>query len=218
MNLFPFLALILWFGAQSYHRTVKWGVQVVAVGIALALLGLHVQKYAEINDYLAEYLSGMHLIESNTTLLPLIFSPQGYTPDGRVLASRVVPFIHASGHIAVQRGIVDLSNYEAHENIFPLMFRPHLKPSVHIWYGSQWQFPQVDFQSYPHRTGARVDYVLVWNTREESPNHPMAKSYLQFYQQLAPSISRQLAEDYELIYTSPQRGFLQLYRHKAWRQ
>jgi len=217
MSLFPFFALILWFGAHAYPRMVKWGIQGVAAGLALALLGLHVQKYAELNDYLAEYLSGMHLIASNTTLLPLIFSPQGYTPDGRVLASRVAPFIHASGHIAVQRGIVDLSNYEAHESIFPLIFRPHLRPSVHIWYGLQSQSPQVDFQSYPQRTGGRVDYVLVWNTREESPHDPLAKSYLQFYQQLAPSIARQLAEDYELIYTSPQRDCLQLYRHKAWR-
>jgi hypothetical protein len=213
MNLYPFLALILWFGAQSYHRIVKWGMAVVATGIALALLGLHVQKYAELNDYLGEYLSGTHLIEPNTTLLPLIFSPRGNRPDGQPLSSRVEPFINASGHIAAQRGVVDLANYEAMSSVFPVMFRPHLDPFVHIlygWYDAQFQPPQLDFQSYPQRTGGHVGYVLVWRTREESQDHPVTR----FYRQLEQSIYRQLAADYELIYTSPQRGFLQLYGRK----
>jgi hypothetical protein len=38
-----------------------------------------------------------------------------------------------------------------------------------------------------------------------------------FYRQLASSISQQLEEGYELIYISPQRGFLRLYRRKDWR-
>jgi hypothetical protein len=100
MNLYPYFVLILWFGAQSYPRVVKRGISVVATGIALALLGLHMQKYAELNEYLKEFLSGSHLIESNTTLLPFVFSPQGHTPDGRLLSSRVLPFRHASDYIA----------------------------------------------------------------------------------------------------------------------
>jgi hypothetical protein len=213
MNLYLFLALILWCAAQSYHSIVKRGIQVVATGLALVLLGLHVQKYAELNEYLEEYLSGMHLVEPNTTFLPLIFSPQGYTPDGRVLSSRVAPFLNAAGHIAAQRGIVDLANYEASGIIFPVMSRPHLTPLVHIWYGAQFHSPAIDFLSYPQRTGGRVDYVLVWHTGEDAEDDPVAK----FYRQLEPSISQQLEEGYELIYTSPQRGFLQLYRRKEWR-
>jgi hypothetical protein len=38
-----------------------------------------------------------------------------------------------------------------------------------------------------------------------------------FYRQVEQSIAQQLEEGYERIYTSPQRGFLQLYRRKAWR-
>jgi hypothetical protein len=210
MSLYVFLALILWCGAQSYHRIVKRGIQVVATGIALALLGLHVQKYVELNEYLEEYLSGMHLIEPNTTLLPLEFSYHGRTPDGRMLSSRVPPFGHASGYLAAQRGLVDLKNYEAFGNTFPVMFRPHLNPIVHIWYGFQLQSPAIDFLSYPQRTGGRVDYVLIWWSGADSQADPVAT----FYRQLAPSISQQLEEGYELIYISPQRGFLRLYRRK----
>jgi hypothetical protein len=214
MNLYLFLALMLWCRAQSYHSIVKQGIQIVVAGIALGLLGLHAQKYAELNEYLEEYLSGMHLIEPNTTLLPLHFSPHGNAPDGRLLSSGVAPFIHASGHIAAQRGIVDLQNYEAMGSVFPVMFRPHLNPAVYIWYGFQLQAPSIDFLSYPQRTGGRVDYVLVWRTGEDLQDDPTAK----FYQQLEPSISQQLEEGYELIYISPQRGFLQLYRRREWRR
>jgi hypothetical protein len=213
MNLYPFFALMLWCGAQSYHRMVKRGIQLVATGIALALLGLHVPRYVELNEYLEEYLSGMHLIEPNTTLLPLHFSPHGYASDGHILSSRVAPFMNASGHIAAQRGIVDLQNYEAFWNAFPLMFRPHLHPIVYIWNGVQFQSPSIDFLSYPQRTGGRVDYVLIWRTGEDSQDDPVTK----FYRQVEQSISQQLEEGYELIYTSPQRGFLQLYRRKEWR-
>jgi hypothetical protein len=146
-------------------------------------------------------------------LLPLHFSPYGYAPDRRILSSRVAPFMNASGHIAAQRGIVDLQNYEAMGNLFPVMFRPHLNPLVHIWYGAQFQSPAIDFLSYPQRTGGRVDYILVWRTSGDSQDDPVAK----FYRQLEQSISQQLEEGYELIYISPQRGFLKLYRRKDWR-
>jgi hypothetical protein len=213
MNLYLFFALMLWCGAQSYHRMVKRGIQIVAVGIALTLLGLHVPRYVELNEYLEEYLSGTHLIEPNTTLLPLHFSPRGYSPDGHILSSRVAPFVNASGHIAAQQGIVDLQNYEAWGKAFPVMFRPHLHPIVHIWNGMQFQSPSIDFLSYPQRTGGRVDYILIWRTGEDSQDGPVPK----FYRQVEPSISQQLEAGYERIYTSPQRGFLQLYRRKAWR-
>ncbi len=121
--------------------------------------------------------------------------------------------MHASGHIAAQRPIIDLQNYEAWGSLFPVKFRPHLNPLVHIWYGGNLQSPSIDFLSYPQRTGGRVDYVLVWRTSGDSQDDPVAK----FYRQVEPSISQQLEEGYELIYTSPQRGFLQLYRRKAWR-
>jgi hypothetical protein len=217
MGLFPFLTLILWFGAQSYQRAVRRGMQVVATGVALALLGLHMQKYAELNDYLKEFLSGSHLIESNTTLLPLIFSPQGHTPDGRVLSSRALPFRHASGYIAAQRHVVDLQNYEARETYFPVMYRSHLNPYRHL-VDLPLPSPQPDFLSYPQRTGGPVDYVLIWRTYEGTDVQPDTRLAIEFYQRFKQSIFLQLEKGYELIYTSPQRGFVQLYRRKNWKQ
>lgn len=210
LNLYPFFALILWFATQTYRLNMKRTIQLVSAAVALMLLGHHVVKYSELNDYLDEYLSGMHLIQMNTTLLPLSFSNHGHTADEHALSFRISPFAHAAGHIAVRRRIVEFTNYEANTGYFPTIFRPNLNPYIHI--GEAWklenleyQSSRVDFLTYPHRTGGRVDYVLVWGLRKKQIDHDHIKS-----------IFRQLQLGYYLIYTSPQRGLMQLYRRKDY--
>ena len=207
LNLYPFFALVLWFGVQSYLRSVKRGIMLVAIVITLASLGLRVLKYSELNDYLSEYLSGMHLIQSNTTLLPLAFDSRGHAPAGKVLSLKVRPFLHASGHIAAQRHIVEFTNYEAGAfNFFPTIFRSNLNPYDHIGIKDKsivWEPPQVDFLTYAERTGGQVDYVLVWGVQERQRNHEATKS-----------IYQQIKKGYDLIYTSPRTGLMQLYKRK----
>jgi hypothetical protein len=204
MNLYPFLGLMLWFAVQSYEPLAMRAVQAFASAIAVALLVMHTLKYAELNDYLREYLSGSHLIETNTTVLPLCFSHQGHAPDGRVLSSRIGLFLHAPGHIGAQRRVVELDNYEGNTGYFPVQFRPAVNPFAHIG-AIEAQPPQVEFLTYPARTGGRVDYVLVWRVRDDQREHEHTKS-----------IFRQLDEGYDRIFTSPQRGFMKLYRRKGW--
>jgi len=205
LALYPFFALILWLGAQSYRKIMKLKIIIVSVGITLALLGLHVKKYAELNPYITEYLSGMHLIESNTTLLPLCFSPFGYSSSGRSLSRKVESFIHASSYIAAKRHVVEFNNYEAWKGHFPLIYRASLNPLKHIAIRQRIDAvpPEVDFLSYPKRAGGRVDYVLLWGVRQEFLNHKATKS-----------IFEQLRQGYDLIFTSPNKGLIQLYRRQ----
>jgi hypothetical protein len=207
LNLYPFFAFVLWFGVQPYLRSVKRGIMLVAIVITTASLGLHTLKYSELNNYLAEYLSGMDLIEPNRTLLSLVFDSRGHAPDGRVLSLKVRPFLHASGCIAVRRHVVDFTNYEAGAfNCFPVLFRPNLNPYDHIGMKDRsivWEPPQVDFLTYERRTGGQVDYVLVWGIRERQTNLEATKSIFQ-----------QLKKGYDLIYTSPRTGLMQLYKRK----
>lgn len=211
LGLYPYLILIPWLAAQSYNIKINRIVhttQGISVAIALVLLGVYSAKYAELNDYLHEYLSGMHLIESNTTLLPLSFSHHGQAPDGRSLSFKVGSFHFASGYIAAERHVVSLDNYEANTGFFPVSFRPELNAYHHIM---DFMRPPlkwasrggVDFLSYPQRTGGQVDYVLVWGLTEGQYGHGYTKSIFQ-----------QLEQGYELIYTSPQRGLMQLYQRK----
>jgi hypothetical protein len=212
--LYPFLMLLPWFAAQAFDiklQKIVTLMQGITVGIALLLLGIYSTRYVELNNYLREYLSGAHLIEPNTTLLPLVFSYTGQTKDGQKLSHKIGPLHFASGYIAAQRGIVNFDNYEANTSFFPVMFRPALNPFRHImdfmrrplawaWKGGG------DFLTYPQRTGGQVDYVLVWGLVDEQRQHTLTR--LLFYQ---------LEQGYELIYTSPQRGLMQLYRRKGWR-
>jgi hypothetical protein len=164
-------------------------------------------KYSELNDYLAEYLSGSHLIEPNKTLLPLAFDSRGHAPDGKALSLKVRPFLHASGYIAAQRHVVEFTNYEAGAyKYFPVLFRSNLNPYDHIGIKDRsivWEPPQVDFLTYAGRTGGQVDYVLVWGIQERQRNHEATKS-----------INQQLKKGYDLIYTSPRTGLMQLYKRK----
>jgi hypothetical protein len=214
LHLYAFLMLIPWFAVQAFdlqrEKIIK-PIQAISVGIALLLLGVYSTRYAVLNDYLREYVSGAHLIEPNTTLLPLAFSYTGRAEDGREFSSRIGPLHFAAGYIAAQRHIVNLDNYEANTSFFPVMFRPALNPFQHImdflrrplawaWQGGG------DFLTYAQRTGGQVDYVLVWDLRDEQRPH-----------QLTQLLCRQLEQGYELIYTSLPRGLMQLYRRKDWR-
>jgi hypothetical protein len=146
---------------HNYARSIIRGIQVIAAGLAVLLLGIHIRAYAELSDYLYEYLSGMPLIAPNTTLLSLSLSHQGHTPDGRVLAWRINPFLHAGGYIAAHRGLFDLLNYSANSDwlpLFPLRFRPELNPFRHLvpqhdarpanetpTHPLEWEPPAIDF-------------------------------------------------------------------------
>jgi hypothetical protein len=210
MNLYPFLALIIWFGAHSYGPMARRGIQVVTVGLTCVLLGLHGVKYRELNSYLAEYLSGSSAIESNATLLPIVFSPRGDAPDPRPLSLRIDVLLNAAGYIATKRHIVNLGNYEASQTpFFPVLFRPGLNPAVPLAYapvdsaaGEVTAVP-TGILSYPRHTGGSIDYVLVWGV--QTRHHGRA---------VPETIFRQLQQGYDLVYTSPARGLAQLYRRK----
>ena len=206
LNLYPFFALIIWFGTYSYHEIVKRTIALVTIAITLISLSFLITKYAELNDYMAEYLSGQELIQPNTTLLPISFSSNGFSSDGKTLALKAKPFLHTSGYIAAERSVVEFTNYEAGEfDWFPIVFRQEFNPYLHIaiGYGLEAEPPRIEFLTYPERTGGQVDYVLVWAVREHQRNLEATRS-----------IFRQLKEGYRLIYTSPRGGMMKLYQRK----
>jgi len=206
LNLYPFFVLIIWFGAYPYHEIVKRTIILVTIAITLTSLGFLITKYAELNEYMEEYLSGQELIQPNTTLLPVSFSSNGFSPDGKTLAIKAKPFLHASGYIAAEKKVVEFTNYEAGEfDWFPMVFREELNPYLHIAieYGLEEEPPRIEFLTYPERTGGQVDYVLVWAVKEHQLNLEATRS-----------IFRQLEEGFRLIYTSPKYGMMKLYQRK----
>lgn len=201
--LYPFFVLTLWLGTEPYRRTHKRSIMWIASAISLLILGFNMIQYAKLNSYLEEYVSVTNFIEPHTTLLPLSFTHNGYTPDGKVRTGRISPFLFASGYIAAQKPIVDLQNHEARTGYFPMNYRPNVSPFLHIWKeGDLIKPPKVDFLTYPERSGGLLDYVLVWGLQDHVKTSDEARS-----------VSRQLEEGFVLVYES-KRGLICLYRRK----
>jgi hypothetical protein len=203
LNLFPFLALILWFGTFDHPAVRRRWIQAAAAGIAVAFLGLFAWKYAQINEGLAEIVAAGDRVEPDHTLLFLSYAHRGEGPEGGPLVFRSSPFVHAGGYIAARKRLVDLSLYEANEDYFPIYFEPRLNPYTRlstVYLGIETEPPRVDLLGYPKRTGGRIDYVLLWGLRDERRNEPAVSETL-----------RQLAAAYEPIYVSPE-GRVRLFR------
>lgn len=197
--LFLLASLFFWLGLHVPRDGEKISTVVFSIAISLGLLISHGVKYQELNKYVEEYVSGADRVEINATLLSICFSPRGNSVDNTF--PRTKPFLHASGYIAARRHVVEFNNYEAHMSYFPTRFRPDRDPYVHIT-ASESLDKQLDFISYPARTGGRVDYVLVWGENRGD-----------FPREVVESIAEQIREGYELIFTS-ERGNMMLYRRK----
>ncbi|NQS89910.1 phage holin family protein, partial [Patescibacteria group bacterium] len=203
VSLFSMLVTILWFGTGSFRQRAKLWIQTVAVGISLVLLGTLTVKCHELNDYFEEFFSGMHFIKPGKVLLPMYFSHEIHTPDGRSISPRIRVFGHATGYIAAEKHIIELHNYEAKKDWFPMKFHEDLNPYIHIKSDRQPTTASA-LRSYCEKTGVNVDYVLVWG---EEMDRKETKRHL-----------KQLEGDYELIYTSPQRGLMKLYRLRDFKE
>lgn len=198
--LFLYLAALLWLSSQSFSTRAKLALRIAAVSITALLLVDRWSAYARLSRLQAELVSAMHHIEPGSTLTSVIFAPRGCTADGREIAFRIRPFVHATGYIAAQKPIVLLDNYEAGYNYFPIKYRPEVDPNVHI---GTMSVPS-DLLSYSSRTPGRIDYVLVWGGRHVR--------HLQQSDPYIQSIFAQLATGYERVYVSPQNGLTELYR------
>ncbi len=203
--LFPFLTLILWFGTFEHPVRRRLGIQIAAAGIALALLGLFAWKYDRIDRALGEIVATGKAIEPDHTVLFLSYAHQGEDAEGKPVAFRTWPFVHAGGYLAARQRLVDLSLYEANENYFPLYYRPALNPFLHLApgpLGIESRPPEVDLLGYPRRTGGSVDYVLLWGLRDELRGDPKVRA-----------VQDQLAAAYDLIHRT-RDGRVLLYKRR----
>lgn len=204
LALFAPLVLILWLASGTWSGRVRAVVPVVGGAIALGFLSLLWVRWSVIDRYLREYVATAEVIEDGRTVLPLTFAPAGVTLEGGPLAFRLQPFRHAIGYVAGRRPIVDLGLYEAGEDYFPLRFRPELDPYRHLSIGRlgiEEVPPRVDIPGYERR-GGRVDYVLLWQPRAASRDHPATRA-----------LFGQLAAGYDRVHVS-RLGNAELWRRR----
>jgi hypothetical protein len=186
---FVFLTLVLWLAGQPMTRRVRWAVVPVACVLSVGFVAAHALKYREFAPQLGEFIAAGDQIERNSTFLPLIFSTRGRTAGGKVSSVDVQPFYMASGYIAARRDAVDLKNYEANTDHFPVRWKPELNPYVHLAVRDGFNAvpPRIDIERF-RRAGGEVDYVLVWGLEESFRDNAEVRA-----------IYAQIEKDYEKL-------------------
>jgi hypothetical protein len=199
---FPYFLIILWFASQNYSAEIRRGIVSFSVLFSLVILATNLYRTAVINEQIEEYLSGSEAIEPNATILPIIMARYGYSEDNdHQITVRIDPFLHITNHIAMQRSLVMMANYEADMGYFPILYRDELNPFTYI--DGNVLFAQnvsINFADYETRTGGKIDYVLVWLGRKIVTNEMFTQSNY-----------RQLDDKYKKVYTS-KNGLMELYR------
>lgn len=128
--LFAFLAIV-WFSSQVWGVRLQRAVQAVSTLLVLAMVAVHVDSYRLYNHGLAEYTSAGAKIEPGTSVVSFCFTRSAThdPPAGRASWGLVNPFLHASSYISLENRLVDLENYEARTDYFPIRFRDHQNPA-----------------------------------------------------------------------------------------
>ena len=209
------LTLILFLAAQTFPMWVRRGVVGVSAILAIALTTAHWPAYRGYNEQMDEFLEAAERIEAQSTFLPLVMSPRGLPLVVDPGGLRSQPFFSAAGYAAVNRQAIDLRNYEAGLNYFPIRYRDDVNPykKLAILRGKEVGLdlvPQrIDLARYMASTRGRVDYVVLWGVTETFDGETPAARVQKLREK--QDIIDQLARDYTLIYTSP------AHRARLWR-
>jgi hypothetical protein len=161
MQPFVFLILPAWF---TPRLTGRWRAALVTLLsiLAIANAAITFERVRHFGHELETIVRTFRSMEPGTTVLPLLFE-RPYS------ASYVNVFAHFSGYVALDRRMVDLSNYEPSTHYFPIADRV---PVI----GSH----EVDTNPGGIDLGhpaARADYVITWQLPDDAPNRGSLRSY-----------------------------------------
>lgn len=206
---FPYMALIIWFGATRLKPALSVMVIVLSLASSLTYFGVRYPLYQAMNNQYREFARLNERIENHSTVLPLILSSHAqYDAAGRPVASyfkMIEVFKHVSAYLALDKDIVEFAFYPANQPHFPIRFRNGKNPYRLIG-DIESVPPKADFLPFAG-TGREitVDYVVVWGIHE---NHFLGKA--------ADHLKNQLKAGYDLIYASRDSGSLLLFRRKGF--
>ena len=208
---YGYALLVLWLSTvQTSAR--NWRVAAVT-GLSVwgALMLYRLPVHAALSRSIGEYVSAAQVIDNGSTVLPLYLlgsaTPLGLQnlyPNLRYDEAR-----HALGYIAPTKNIVDLVDYQAAKDYFPIKYVRARSPVQHL--GDRGikslEYPPFAFDvaAYQRETGATVDYVLFWGNMDGDSERDNVQAVL-----------RQLTgSGYQLVFTSQPQGMLHLYAREG---
>jgi len=166
VNLFIFLVLLPFF-SEDYHKYIRRGLVLIMIILSIAHLSISCRHYYSLNRGLREFTSGRNLIENNKAVLVL-------SSDWSSSVKYVAPFVQAISHYCVNNGCVNLGNYEAKFNYFPLDWKKQYSGVIH--------------------------YIVAWKLNENSPW--TCDIIDQTHGLNVQEITKNLHTDYDLIYST----------------
>ncbi|MCX8044165.1 MAG: hypothetical protein N3B18_08575 [Desulfobacterota bacterium] len=185
VNFFIFLVVLPFF-TEDFSQQVKKALVTFLVVACIAHIGITYRYYYYLDKGLKEFTSARHLIKPNSTVLALSSDWWSYEID----VHYVEPFVQAVNYYCLNNGCVNLGNYEAQFDYFPVNWNK--KHSGPIDYIIAWKLT----------TGGSV-----WSTDFERGG----------WQNIdLRALRRSLKTDYDLVYSSGKN--LKLYQHKSLRK
>jgi len=158
LALLPPLALIPWLQLPSSAMFRRVCV-LTATALALIHLGLVLQHNRRASAGLCEYTAGLESVERGETLLPITANVKGGDSDA------IAIYLHAASYYALQAGAINLANYEASTDYFPVRFRPGRDPYQVLGHGWERARAGFDLSQYP----VPIDVLLVWGATRPFP-------------------------------------------------
>jgi hypothetical protein len=204
LQFIPFLVLVLWFANINFNLKIKWTVMSSAFIIGVVLIAVRLPHHALASRAVKEYISVRDYIEDNSTVLPLSYSHNGKTPDGKLIANRIWLFMHAADYIGTDKSLIIFDNFEANTGYFPVIWKKEKNPYnyISINEGFENQPPSVDISGYNKKTGGDIDYVILWCLDEQYLNHAYTIHTLE-----------QLRRNYTLVFSS-EHNLAKLYKRR----
>jgi hypothetical protein len=192
MSLFAGVFLVIWMAAQQWHTWTLRTLWIVLPVIAIVSLGARFPEYRRWDNVLREFTSIGPQIRSGATILGLRMDRD---PDN------IRPLLHAVDWLA-PRPFIDLGNYEAGTDQFPLRFRRDHSPDGVLGKRAELEQapPVFHIARYESQTFGCVDYILVYGMPDFAKRRQSAGAD---HQLRFPS--------YRLIYASEQPLEVRLY-------
>lgn len=141
--------LILPWLSEELGRVMKSMVAGLLIGLVLFNIFVIYHSFTKINDDLAEFVSNKPLVGHHNTLIPLIFRRNTQSAINQV-------FVHAGSYYCLDNFNINLANYEADKDYFPLKFKEEIeRPEVYQVFDDR---NSLDFSSL----AKYVNYIVVY--------------------------------------------------------
>ncbi|MGH9360772.1 MAG: hypothetical protein ACRD2T_02570, partial [Thermoanaerobaculia bacterium] len=155
LSLVPYLVLVPWFSPRLGRWFGRFAVAALAL-LAAAVLAAQLRWHRQWAGEQRAFLRALAGVPPHARFVPLLFARY----EG---SSRVAPLYHATGYPAIEKELVDWSNYEAASDLFPVRFAPGLaRPD--IW--------TLEANPHAYQVGVhrdRVDAIYTWKLRAGTP-------------------------------------------------